>query len=150
MGDGQGMIDFERAVDTVVQTCERLVAAKSLSVSGSVLAGGGAGGAGNSRTSTDADNGGGAGGGGGGIVLSGDELTITGTVRTLGGQDGYFVDCGNALTCVNTSRGGYGGDGDARPENGGTVKLLYGTFSGTKPTTANAGRVYDPGPGGAL
>lgn len=128
----------------------RLIAANTLSVTGQVLAGGGAGGAGNSRTGGDADNGGGAGGGGGGIVLSGGTLAVTGTVRTLGGQDGYFVDCGNALTCPGTTRGGYGGDGDARSVNGGTVKLFYGAFSGTKPTTASAGRVHDAGAGSAL
>ena len=60
------------------------------------------------------------------------------SVRTRGGQPG--ADSSGQL-------GGNGGNGDAQAVNGGTIKLFYGTFSGVKPTTAVAGRVYDAGNG---
>jgi hypothetical protein len=43
---------------------------------------------------------------------------------------------------ASTTISARGGNGSLA--NGGTIKLFYGTFSGTKP--AAAGRVYDAGP----
>jgi len=59
----------------------------------------------------------------------------------LGGSAG-----GNADGYV----GGAGGNGDASTTNGGTIKLFYGTFSGTKPSASQAGRIYDAGENSAL
>jgi hypothetical protein len=123
----------------------RLMASQSLTITGQVLAGGGSGGAGNTRTTGDADNGGGGGGGGGGVVLSAPQLAVSGTVRTLGGGHGYFVACPGAQTCSGTDRGGQGGDGDSQTANGGTIKLFYGSFTGTRPAASQAGRVFDAG-----
>jgi hypothetical protein len=69
---------------------------------------------------------GGAGGGGagGGILLEGRALTVDATGANVSAR---------------------GGDGVLA--NGGTIKLFYGTFTGAMPAAANAGRVYDAGPG---
>ena len=84
---------------------------------------GGGGGAGDDNSSRIGGVGGN--GAGGTIVLEGAALQVDAT--------------GPALS----SRGGGGALG-----NGGTIKLFYGTFTGTMPGAA--GRIYDAGPGSAM
>ncbi|MCA9613535.1 MAG: hypothetical protein KC586_12335, partial [Myxococcales bacterium] len=48
-----------------------------------------------------------------------------------------------SIQATGTAVSARGGSG--RTSNGGTIKLFYGTFSGTAPT--QAGRVYDAGAG---
>jgi len=116
--------------------------ATALTINGTVVASGSSGGGGAAQGGGNTDcGGGGGGGGGGGIVLEGGTLTFGGSanVRSRGGTAGSSAD---------GSTGGPGGNGDANNGNGGTVKLFYGTTSGTKPTAA--GRVYDALPGSAV
>ena len=84
-------------------------------------AGGGGGARDNGGSSTSAVGGVGA---GGGILLEAQSLTVSATFPYI-----------SAL----------GGDGQT--SNGGTIKLFYDTFSGTRPSSSAAGRVYDAGSG---
>jgi len=88
--------------------------------------GAGAGGGGRDDGGHSTSNAGGV-GAGGSILLEAEDLKI---------ESG---DCSHVSA--------RGGDGNAIA--GGTVKLFYGTFSGQKPMTECAGRVYDAGAGSA-
>jgi hypothetical protein len=85
----------------------------------------------------------GAGGGGGGRDNGGNATSYVGGP----GAGGTLVLEGNTLIvdAVNEYVSVRGGDGQT--SNGGTIKLFYGTFSGTLPSNTYAGRVYDAGNG---
>ena len=104
-----------------------LYAADTLTIgaNGKVTANGAGGGGGSRDAGGNTTSGTGGSGAGGGILLEAKTLAFTGT-----------------LSQRVSARGGGGSTG-----NGGTIKLFYGTLVGAKPTTANAGRVYDAGAG---
>ncbi|MFC1620993.1 DUF2341 domain-containing protein, partial [Candidatus Omnitrophota bacterium] len=83
-----------------------------------ILANGAGGGGGNTAEGGYGGGGGGGAGAGGGILLK-----ATGTL-TLSSTSMYALGANNSTT------------------NGGTIKLLYGTLSGSAPSSSNAGRVY--------
>ena len=104
-----------------------LYAAQKLTVTsnGKILANGAGGGGGARDDGGGTTAGQGGGGGGGGLCLEAAEIVVGGSVAQR-----------------VSARGGGGSTG-----NGGTIKLFYGTWTGAKPTTSNAGRVYDAGAG---
>ncbi len=130
--------------------------------------GGGGGGAGNSQ-----EAGGGGGGAGGGYVAlyAADRLVLGATGRVVsngaggggGGRDngggstsgaggagagggvlleGRAVEVLGTITTRVSARGGNGAT-----SNGGTIKLFYGMWTGERPATGSAGRVFDAGAG---
>ena len=52
----------------------------------------------------------------------------------------------NGNAAGGNAQGGNGGDGGAQTTNGGTLKLFYNVFSGTKPTS-RVNHASDPGTG---
>ncbi|MDD5477349.1 MAG: hypothetical protein PHG87_03995 [Candidatus Omnitrophica bacterium] len=116
-----------------------LYASTTATVSGTISMNGGAGGAGGAGGgSTDgcysnrAGNGGGGGGGGagGGILINGNAVTVSGTLRTNGGAGG----AGGAGGDVGCSTGGAGGNlgGSGRIKVfGGSYTITNATFSAT-------------------
>jgi len=128
----------------------------------------GSGGGGGGSGAQEAGGGGGAAGGGAISLYAVDALTLsaTGSLRANGaggggggrdngggatsyaggpGAGGTLVLEANTLTVQATGETFSARGGDGQTTNGGTIKLFYGTFSGTLPDSANAGRVYDAG-----
>jgi len=91
---------------------------------------------------------GGGGGGGGGVLLDAATLSIdpAAIIDLRGGTDGTSSSGSTDGIEWCSLSGGGGGDGGSSTVTGGTLKLFYSTFSGTKPLS-KAGRTYDPGPG---
>jgi hypothetical protein len=94
-----------------------------VTATGRLLANGAGGGGGAGDDNTNRIGGAGGSGAGGGLLLEANELIIDAT--------------GSALSC----RGG-----DDQLGNGGTIKLFYGTFTGTPLDSSWFGRVLDAGP----
>jgi len=102
-----------------------LVAAEHLEVTASAqLLANGAGGGGGASIQGVATGSSGAPGAGGTLLFEAPVLTMTATADYI------------------SARGG-----DARVDNGGTIKLFYGDLVGAPPVTDMAGRIYDAGPG---
>lgn len=130
---------------------------------------GSGGGGGGGDTGNQSAGGGGAAGGGGIRLYAAQSIAVGASARLLangaggggGGQDDNSCRRGGvggsgaggtialeagqlALNAAGTSVSARGGGGAT---NGGTIKLFYGTFAGTKPAATSAGRVYDAGAG---
>ncbi|MFM7202590.1 MAG: MopE-related protein [Myxococcota bacterium] len=130
------------------------------------LGGGGGGGGGGYQ---EASGGGGGAGGGSILLYAYNTLTIGSNARVLAngaGGGGGAYDSGGASQGAQGGAGAGGGvlleartlaisgtpggrissrGGSASTSNGGTIKLFYGTLTGSKPTAS--GRVYDAGAG---
>jgi hypothetical protein len=130
----------------------------------------GSGGGGGGASQSQAGGGGGGAGGGAILLYAWRTLTVSATARLLAngagggggagddnssrvggaggaGAGGTIVLEGRSLTleAVGASLSARGGN--ARLTNGGTIKLFYETFAGTRPAATAAGRVFDAGAG---